>query len=319
MRTSITMIVPGWNVGPYAPAALASLRAQTRTDWNAVLIDDASDDDTAEIFDAAAAADERFRVVRHGARRGLGAARNTGLTLVGTPFLGFLDADDELTPSALAVLVGALEETGSDFVAGAYTRLRPDANGGYREGEVQPWVKAATAPARRATTLGDHPSAGGNIVAWSKASRTSFWRRAGLAFPEDRLYEDQVIAQQMYTRARRFDTVADVVVRWRVRPDGSSITQQEERLEVLRDCLDAMEGGLDVLRTAGFPAAVQERVHLILTMDLPRLTAIAHSHPDPTYRRLLGAFTRRVWSHAEAARARLDPTQRSRVDAVTLW
>lgn len=316
---AITVIVPGWNVAGYAPAALASLRAQTREDWTAVLVDDRSDDTTAEVFAAAAASDRRFRLVRHEHRRGLGASRNTGLARVGTPYLGFLDADDELTPTALATLMGVLEETGSDFAVGAYTRLRPDGRGGYVEGEVQPWVAAATAPARRATTLAAHPAAGGNVVAWSKVSRSDFWRRAGLRFPEGRLYEDQVLAQQMYTRARRFDTVPDVVVRWRVRADGSSITQHEERVEVLRDCLDAMTAGLGVLDAARVPAALQERVLLILSMDVPRLVPIAESHPDPAYRKLLGAFTRDVWDRAESARTRLDPALRATIDAVSLW
>ena len=184
---------------------------------------------------------------------------------------------------------------------------------------MQPWVAAATAPARRATTLAAHPAAGGNVVAWSKVSRSDFWRRAGLRFPEGRLYEDQVLAQQMYTRARRFDTVPDVVVRWRVRADGSSITQHEERVEVLRDCLDAMTAGLGVLDAARVPAALQERVLLILSMDVPRLVPIAESHSDPAYRKLLGAFTRDVWDRAESARTRLDPALRATIDAVSLW
>ncbi len=62
--------------------------------------------------------------------------------------IGFLDADDALTPTALERLVGVLDETGSDFAAGAYVRLRPDADGGYAPGVVQPWVAAATAPER---------------------------------------------------------------------------------------------------------------------------------------------------------------------------
>ncbi|MAP63105.1 MAG: glycosyl transferase [Microbacterium sp.] len=318
-RPSITMVVPGWNVVDYAPAALASLRAQTRQDWTAILVDDASDDGTAALFAAAAASDGRFRVVHHPRRRGLGAARNSGLAHLETPFVGFLDADDELTPGALETLVGSVEDSGSDFAVGAYTRLRPDGTGGYLEGEVQPWVAASTSPARRATTLAEHPAAGGNVVAWSKVSRTDFWRRADLHFPEGRLYEDQVVAQRMYTRARRFDTVTEVVVRWRVRPDGSSITQNEARLDVLRDCLDAMTAGLDVLERSGISNALQARVELILTMDVPRLAAIAEDHPDASYRRLLGAFTRRVWHRADVARAHLDAGLRTRIDAVTLW
>ncbi len=80
--------------------ALASLQAQTLTDWVAILIDDASTDTTGEIFARAAASDPRFRVVSLPRRTGLGAARNLGLGRVETPFIAFLDADDILAPQA---------------------------------------------------------------------------------------------------------------------------------------------------------------------------------------------------------------------------
>ncbi|SDH05869.1 glycosyltransferase family 2 protein [Microbacterium pygmaeum] len=298
---AVTVIVPGFDVEPYVDDALDSLRAQTRTDWNAILVDDASTDATGIRFDAAAAADPRFRVVHQDRRRGLGAARNAGLELVQTPYLGFLDADDVLTPGALDRLIGSLESSGSDFALGAYVRLRPDATGAYRPGVIQPWVAAATAPARRSTTIDEHPAASGNIVAWSKVSRTGFWRRNGLRFPEGRLYEDQIVAQQMYARANAFDTVPDVLVHWRERADGSSITQHKAALPVLHDYLAAMAGGIDVLDSAGHPAAAAERVRLILAMDLPPLVEIAREHADPGYAAALGAFVRDLISRPDAA------------------
>ncbi|MCM3614240.1 glycosyltransferase [Microbacterium enclense] len=288
---AVTVIVPGFDVADYVSEALDSLRAQTHPDWAAVLVDDASTDETARIFADAAAADSRFRVVRHDSQRGLGAARNTGLALVDTPYIAFLDADDRMRPDALARLTATLDRTGSDFVVGAYVRLRPDAEGpGYTAGDVQPWVAAATDPAREQTTLAVHPAASGNIVAWSKVSRSDFWRRHDLRFPEGRYYEDQVLAQRMYTLATTFDAVPDVVVEWRQRRDGGSITQRLAELEVLRDYLDALGEGIALLRAAGADAAVQERGALIRTLDLPPLLRIAETHPDPAYRIALEAF-----------------------------
>ncbi|GAA3211656.1 glycosyltransferase family 2 protein [Microbacterium terregens] len=316
---AVTIIVPGYDIARYASEALASLRAQRMTDWTAILIDDASTDATADVFAEAAAADPRFRLVRHEHQAGLGAARNTGLDLVETPFLGFLDADDVFTPHALERLVGVLDQSGSDFALGAYARLRPDAAGGYVISDVQSWVRASSAPERRGTTIDEHPEASGNIVAWSKVSRTDFWRRTGLRFPEGRLYEDQIVAQQMYAAARRFDTVPDVVAHWRVRADGSSITQREAHLDVLLDCLEAMETGLRVLESSGHPLAAQARVGQLLRMDVPRLAQIARTHPDAAYRRALGAFTREVWARAGSARTALDAASATVVDAARLW
>ena len=320
----VTVVVPGRDVADYAVAALDSLRAQTLDGWRAILVDDGSTDATTALFRAAAAGDPRFRLVRHDASRGLGAARNTALDLVETTFVAFLDADDELTPAALERLIGVLDASGSDFAAGAYVRLRPDAAGGsssgrYVEGTVQPWVAAATDPERRGTTLQEHPEASGNIVAWSKASRIEFWRRAGLRFPEGRLYEDQIVAQLMYTRARAFDVIPDVVVRWRERADGSSITQHKDALPVLRDYLAALTAGLEVLDAADQRTAARSRVRLILDMDVPPLVRIAHEHPDAGYRRLLGAFVRDLSARADSDRVRLDEASGPLLAAASLW
>ncbi|MGL4255061.1 MAG: glycosyltransferase family 2 protein [Microbacterium sp.] len=286
----VTVIVPGFDVAEYAREALDSLRAQSLTQWTAVLVDDASTDATGAIFDEAAASDGRFRVVHHATRAGLSAARNTGLDLVQTPYVGFLDADDRYTPHALERLVGTLERSGSDFALGAYVRLRPDTAGGYTAGEVQPWVAAATDPERLGTTLAAHPEASGNIVAWSKVSRLDLWHREGLRFPVGRAYEDQILAQQMYVRARAFDAIPDVVIEWRERADGSSITQQKSELPVLRDYLEALAGGIAVLDAADQRRAAASRVRLIRSMDLPPLQEIARDHSDDEYREALGAF-----------------------------
>lgn len=298
------MIVPGRDIAAFAPAALDSLRAQTETRWRAVLVDDGSTDDTAAVFAAAARDDARFQVLRHEASRGLGAARNAAIDLVDTPLLGFLDGDDELTPQALARLTGTLAETGSDLVAGAYVRSRFDGER-YVPGRVQPWVAAATAPERHGTTVFEHPAASANIVAWSKVSRTELW--TGLRFPEGVAYEDQIVAQRLYTRAEAFDVIPDVVVQWRERADGTSITQGKARLPVLRDYLEALRGGIRVLHEAGAQAAVTARLDLILAMDVPPLIDIARTHPDPAYAAAVDAFVAELRSLPEFPDVSPDP------------
>lgn len=310
---AVTIVVPGFNVAPWAEEALGSLRAQTYPDFCSVLVNDASTDGTGALFAATAAADERFHVISHSSRRGLSAARNTGLDLVRTPFVGFLDADDRFTPLALERLVNTLTASGSDFVAGAYVRLRADVQGRYTPGQVQPWVRAATDPERRGTTLGERPEASGNVVAWSKISRIDFWRREALRFPEGRIYEDQVLAQRMYTTARAFDVIPDVVVHWRERADGSSLTQQKDALPVLADYLDALRGGLAVLDASGHADASASRRQLILALDVPALVSIARKHVNDEYRRTLASFIRELSAHP------LTPPLTADQTAAALW
>jgi len=267
----VTVVVPGWNIAPYAAEALASLQAQTLDAWRAILIDDGSVDATGSVFSAFAERDPRFTVVTHPVQRGLGAARNTGLELVDTPYVGFFDADDVMLPRALELLVGSLERSASDVAVGQYTRLRPDGAGGYSPSPVQPWVEASTGAGFTGVTLDRHPEVVGNIVAWSKVSRAELWRE--LRFPAG-LYEDQAVTQQLYVAARAIDTIAEPVVHWRVRAEGTSITQREADPLVLAACLEAMRDGLAVLHRDGPAVAHAARVGQILRMDLPRLRAL---------------------------------------------
>lgn len=302
-----TIIVPGRDIAAFAPEAIESLQAQTEQRWRAILIDDGSTDATGALFAQAAASDPRFTVVSREISRGLGAARNAGLALVDTPYLGFLDGDDTLAPRALERLLGSLRKSGSDFVVGAYVRSRR-VNDDYAPGRIQPWVAASTDPERLGTTIHAHPAASANIVAWSKLSRTDFWQYR--RFPEGVAYEDQIVAQEMYTQAGAFDVIPDAVVHWRVREDGSSITQGKGRLPVLRDYLAALGGGIEVLRTAGASGAVTARISLILSMDVPPLEEIAAQHPDPGYAGALEAFLDGLRALPEHASAVPDPTLR---------
>ncbi len=299
------MIVPGRDIAAFVPDALDSLLAQTETRWQAVLVDDGSTDETGALFAAAAASDRRFRVIRHDDPRGLGAARNTGIAAVDTPLIGFLDGDDELMPSALERLTSTLSRTGSDLAAAAYVRSRFDGER-YVPGRVQPWVSAATAPERLATTIIEHPHASANIVAWSKVSRTALWD--DIRFPEGVAYEDQIVAQLLYTRARTFDVIPDVAVRWRLRADGTSITQGKAQLPVLLDYLAALRGGIRVLHDAGARGAVTARLDLILAMDVPPLLDIAATHPDPAYAAAVSSFVSELQALPEFADSRPDPT-----------
>ena len=315
----VTVIVPGRDVAAFAGEALASMRAQTLTRWRAILVDDGSVDATSDLFAAAAASDPRFALVRHPRPLGLGAARNAGLALVRTPYVAFLDADDVMMPTALARLSDTLTETGSDIAVGAYVRLRDAGTGTYAPGPVQPWVRAATDPERRGTDLARHPHVAGNVVAWSKLSRVELWRRHGVSFPEGVLYEDQVVAQLLYTHARAIDVIPDVVVQWRERADGSSITQRKDTVPVLIDYLAALRAGVGVLDAAGHRAAARGRVQLILDMDVPALVRIAQVHPDGTYRRLLGAFVREFAARATLENVALDGSAAGLRGAAALW
>lgn len=222
------IVVPAYDVAAYLPACLDSILDSTHRELDVVVVDDGSPDASGDIAEQYAARDERVRVV-HIDNRGLGAARNEGLRHVRGDYLGFADSDDVVPRTAYATLVGALERSGSDLVTGSIVRWEGDTH------TEPPWMRRLHHPARTDLGMLDHPELLGDVFAWNKVCRRSFWEDAGLSWPEGVRYEDQPTTTRAFLEADGVDVLTDVVYHWRIRHDGSSITQQRGSLRDLED------------------------------------------------------------------------------------
>ena len=112
----VGVVTPACNVAATIGDTIASVIAQSHTDWAMVVVDDGSTDDTARA--AESFVDPRLRVVRQ-PNAGVSAARNQGVARLDCDAVVFLDGDDWLAPDALARMAAAL--TGSAVVSyGAY-------------------------------------------------------------------------------------------------------------------------------------------------------------------------------------------------------
>jgi glycosyltransferase involved in cell wall biosynthesis len=108
----VSVVIPTRNRRALLEQAVASVRAQAGVTWELIVVDDASDDDTAAYL----ADQPGLRFFRQPMRRQLSAARNVGLADARGTFILFLDDDDLLEPNALSVLSSALR-TNEDAVA----------------------------------------------------------------------------------------------------------------------------------------------------------------------------------------------------------
>ncbi len=221
------MVVPAYDVAAYLPACLDSLLGQTLPDLEVVVVDDGATDESGAVADSYAARDPRVRVV-HIENRGLGAARNEGVRHARGEYLGFCDADDLMTPPALALLLALARETEAPLVTGNVVRLEGERRPGL------PWMNRLHAD-RGAIVIDDLPELLGDVFAWNKLFRREFWDGAGLAWPERIRYEDQPTTTEAYLRAPRIGVTPEVVYQWRVRHDGTSITQQRATVADLTD------------------------------------------------------------------------------------
>ena len=108
----ISIILPAYNCAKYIERAIQSVKAQTYTDWECLIVDDGSTDNTYEVADEAIGDDERFLLYGLEEREGASGARNLGIDLaqLNTDAYFFLDADDWIEPTMLEYLVSVAEK-----------------------------------------------------------------------------------------------------------------------------------------------------------------------------------------------------------------
>jgi len=106
----VSVVVPLHNKGPYILRSLRSIAAQTEGDFEAIVVDDGSTDNSPAVVDEFLPSDRRFRMIRQ-ANAGPGAARNRGVAEARAGMVAFLDADDEWLPMHLAEGAAILDNT----------------------------------------------------------------------------------------------------------------------------------------------------------------------------------------------------------------
>jgi len=210
VSSGVTVVIPVRNGERYVGAAIESALAQEPAPHDVIVVDDGSEDGSADV---AGRFSPRAQVIRQ-EHAGIGAARNAGAEAVTTPFLAFLDSDDLLVPGSIAVRLGAFAaDLGIDMVFG-----RMEQFGDERE------VRAP-----RDATAGITAYISGAMLI-----RTEAFRRVGPFATDIRLGE----FIDWYARAReaglREQVVDAVVFRRRLHAANTSILEKDSRGDYAR-------------------------------------------------------------------------------------
>lgn len=114
MEEKISVIIPVYNVEAYLSKCVDSVLNQSYQNFEVILVDDGSKDQSGGICDAYAKKDARVKVI-HKQNEGLSSARNKGLDHATGNYYYFLDSDDYIAEDTLELLLGAIRRTGSDL------------------------------------------------------------------------------------------------------------------------------------------------------------------------------------------------------------
>jgi len=120
---SITVVIPTFNSDRFLEETISSLQKQSAESWQAVIVDDASTDNTLEIAQRLAGDDARINVFASTVNMGQNVSRNIGLSLATGDYIKFLDHDDLLPPWALKTQLEQIEASEADLLIGTIRRF----------------------------------------------------------------------------------------------------------------------------------------------------------------------------------------------------
>lgn len=121
MNDLVSIIMPSYNTGGYIRQSIDSVLKQSYQNWELIIIDDCSTDNTIEILDTIK--DSRLKVLRNKCNSGAAICRNRGLRLASGRWIAFLDSDDIWSPLKLEKQISFMEQNGYSFSYTEYEEI----------------------------------------------------------------------------------------------------------------------------------------------------------------------------------------------------
>ena len=285
-QPQVSIIVPVYNVEHYVDACLASIRAQTWTHLEILVVEDCSTDASLQAL-APHLQDPRVRLIRHERNSGLSAARNTGIEAASGEYVMFVDSDDLVEPTLVARCLECAQRLEAEVVA--YDCI-PFNDGG----PTAPSPPTGDAAQARPITT---EYFGLPHFAWLKFMRRDLLRDPALRFPVGLYYEDWPFHWRLGLDTRRKVKLDAPLYHYRQRP--TSITGSSGRK--LLDLFTIHSRVIEMLDAADDPGASRILAAKIRDSHWSVLTRI-----DPA---LLGEALAQARMAEQALHARALPAQ----------
>ncbi|WP_434309638.1 glycosyltransferase family 2 protein [Hominifimenecus sp. rT4P-3] len=185
----ISVIMPVYNLDAYLKRAIESVLCQTYPNWELILIDDGSVDQSGVICDEYSQNDSRIRVF-HQENHGAAVARNRGVQESSGEYIAFVDGDDWISADYLDFLLHLLKQTNARMAACGYQKVfSPEDRGSFEE-EGQICTFCA-----------------------EEALHSMLYRKVMTNFPCVKLLERQIVVENPFPEGRLYEDLA-VVYRW---------------------------------------------------------------------------------------------------------
>lgn len=225
MTPYFSIILPIYNVAPYLERCVQSVLEQSFRDYELILVDDGSTDESSEICDRLGAQHSCIRVI-HKENGGLSSARNAGLEIAQGEYIWWVDSDDWIAENALTILYEASATEKPDMVKYNFARVRKDEQPFYSNARPGFYMEEETEVLLDSALL--MPSRFG-LSAWSHSYRRDFLEKNKLTFTSERMIgsEDYLFNLQALAVVQSIRVIADQLYFYELR--GGSLSQSYKK------------------------------------------------------------------------------------------
>ena len=231
----ISVIVPVYNVEEYLERCIISVLSQSFTDFNLVLVNDGSKDQSGQICDNYKDKDSRIKVI-HQENQGLSMARNRGMEEVTEEYITFLDSDDWIHKDTLQILYDNLIHNQGDISICSY---RPVYEGEeFESDQITNKVEVLTNIEAVMRIVEDSDIM--MITAWGKLYKADLFKE--IRYPKGKYHEDEFVTYKVLYNAKTI-VVSDAKLQYYTQRT-QSITGERyslkrlEKLEGLKEAVD---------------------------------------------------------------------------------
>ena len=213
----ISVIVPVYNVSNYLNQCIQSILSQSFKDFELIVVDDGSTDDSLEKCERWVCNDNRINLIKQ-SNQGLSKARNSGIRVAKGDYLVFVDSDDWIEPDMFSNMVHFVETQHADIVVCRGQIV--EANGtisryvGYDSFEIMTGVEATK------EILKDEKM---QSYAWNKIYKRELFD--GIEYPVGRIFEDTATTYKLFYKCNKVVCIPYVGYNYRMNPN--SITHEK--------------------------------------------------------------------------------------------
>jgi len=253
----ISIIIPVYNGEQFLRQCLDAVLRQTLSEFEIILIDDASTDATQGIIDEYVVADKRINVVRQNENNGVSAARNVGIERATGEYITFLDADDYwMDDEMLASLYALASSNNTDIIDFGFIRSA--------EGD-----ETRSSEQAQSFFIDMHHDKNWLIKynIWAKLIRLSFLKKTKIQFDVSLVMgEDALFSTALYCAAKRLMTTGAEYYCYRINP--GSVNRTPWNLRKLQDALNWCTAAVQLVKES---EAYQRRPELLQTILRERI------------------------------------------------